>query len=361
MKKFFRPLVLALIILFIFACVSIDLTYDPADRRGSNSGVSSITQAQAGKITIYTSMYGDVVENIHKALSSYFPNYHIEFTYGGTGLIQATIEQQVAEGSRLGCDILMIAEPSYSMELKEKGMLHPYRSKEASNLVFDYDPQGYWYPVRVSAMVLAYNPDRTPRNTIPDSFYAFAYDQSLRGAVSMSSPITSGTSLASVSALRDKYGYGYFDALGRQNVHIDSGSVALQKLEAGEYKMVMILEETVLKARAEEGSKIEIIYPSDGAIVIPSTIVIVNDKWNANMNAKIAEEIADWFLSAQGQNAIVMGWMHSVIKDDRVPYHSIPTSEIVANSMPVSWENLINDREEIRSAFEEDVIYRRAN
>jgi iron(III) transport system substrate-binding protein len=248
----------------------------------------------------------------------------------------------------------LVAEPSYSLELKENGMLHPYVSSEASNLAFDYDREGYWYPVRICNMVLAYNPERNAKNTIPNSMYDFAYNASVRGAISMSNPLTSGTAMASVTALKDKYGYDYFAALGRQNVMVESGSVALTKLETGECQVIMILEESVLKKREEEGSKLEVIYPTDGTIVVPSTIMTINDRWNANRNTAAAQVITDWFLSPDGQNAIVDGWMHSPRANfPRAPYDAIPTTRIMENSMPVIWENVYRQREEIRTRFEE--------
>ena len=359
MKKFFYLAAAILVILAVFACVSIDLTTDGSKSSASSSRRMSSDQQYEGKIMIYTSIYTEVGHVVEKALAEYFPNCQIEFSYGGTGTIQALIEQQMAADGKLGCDILLIAEPSYSMELKGKGLLHPYISSEASGLAFDYDPQGYWYPVRVSNMVLAFNPDRTPRNTIPETFYAFANDPSFRNVISMTNPIISGTSLASITALRDKYGYAYFDALRRQNVSIDSGSVALEKLQAGEYKMIMVLEEMVLRLREEEKSRLEVIYPSDGTIVIPSTIMIINDRWNANGNIKTAQLITDWFLSEDGQEAIISGWMHSVRKDiNKIPYYSIPTERIILNSIHVNWETLNNDKDEIKSRFEETVMYR---
>jgi len=356
MKKFFCPAA-AVLAALIVSCAAFDFTTGSAGG-GFNAESNSVNRSRSGGITIYTSMYGDVIEDIERALSRYFPNIQIQFNSGGTGIIQTQIENEIAAGGRLGCDLILVADPSYSMELKERGLLHQYFSSEASSLVFDYDPQGYWYPVRVSNMVLAYNPERTPRNTLPDSFYAFANDQSLRGFISMSSPITSGTSLASIAALKEKYGYDYFTALGRQNVSIDSGAIALGKLETGEFKMVMVLEESILKMRAEERSKLDIIYPSDGTIVIPSTIMIVNEKWSAHGNIETAQAITDWFLSEEGQNAIVAGWMHSVRKNGRIPYNSKQTSEITANSMPLNWEALNADKEIFRMRFEESVFYR---
>jgi len=343
MKKFFGSV--------LFLCLAAVLVFVGCrDNRRTASGAQD---GPSGKIMIYTSMYEDIIEAVDRVLAREFPNIDVEFFYGGTGTIQTKIAAE-RETGKLGCDMLMVAEPSYSLELKENGLLHPYVSPQSQSLGFEYDSEGYWYPVRISNMVLAYNPEKNAKDAIPNSLYDFAYSDSVRGAVSMSNPLTSGTAMASVTALRDKYGYDYFAALGSQGVMVESGSVALTKLETGECKVIMILEESVLKKREEEGSKLEVIYPTDGTIVIPSTIMTINDNWNANQNTEAAQVITDWFLSPAGQNAIVDGWMHSTRANfARMPFDAISTTEIRNNSMPVVWENVFRQREEIRTRFEE--------
>jgi len=307
----------------------------------------------SGNIRIYTSMYEDVIKNVRIDLQRKFPKCNIEFVYGGTGRLKHMISTEKRR-ARLGCDILMVAEPAYSLELKNSGLLHSYMSKEAGNLAFDYDPDGFWYPVRVNNMVLAYNPARNQRNSVPNSFYDFAYDSRVRGALSMRNPNISGTSMSTLTALRDKYGYDYFTALGAQRVQIEYGTAeAIRKLETGEYKVIMILEESILQKRME-GSTLEVIYPADGTIIIPSTVMIINNQWSANRNTRTAEAIVDWFLSEEGQNAIVAGYMHSVRKDfPRIPFGSKPTEEIMENRIHINWENNLRDRDEIIHRFEE--------
>ncbi|MDR1987068.1 MAG: ABC transporter substrate-binding protein [Treponema sp.] len=311
----------------------------------------AVNQGPRGKIVIYTSMYEDIIAAIDKALEQEFPSCDIEFVYGGTGAIQTKVAAEQKTG-KLGCDMLMVAEPAYSLELKEHKVLHPYLSKEAVNLDFDYDPEGYWMPVRISNMVLAYNPEYTDKSSIPRSFYDFAFDEGVQGRISMSNPLTSGTAIAAVTALREAYGYEYFEALGRQKVNVEASSTALAKLERGEYQAIMILEESVLKKQEETGSKVEVIYPSDGTIIVPSTIMTIHETWSANHNLAAAEAITDWFLSEKGQANIVAGWMHSVRAHfAALPYHAIPTSQIRAHSMPVNWETCYREREEIRAQF----------
>ena len=315
----------------------------------------SANAAEKPKITIYTSMYEDVIEEMTAVVREKFPNYNVEFFYGGTGTLQAKIAAE-RDSKKLGCDMLMVADPSYALELKADGMLHPYISKHAENISLEYDSEGYWYPVRTLNMVLAYNPEKYDKKDLPKSFKEFAYDSSMKGVISMPNPLTAGSALVAVSALKDKYGYEYFDKLAENKVMVESGSVALTRLETGECKVIMILEESVLKKREEESSALEVIYPEDGAICVPSPIMTVTDEWSAHKNSKICEELTDWFLSAEGQKYIVKGWMHSVLKNPpAIPYDSIPTEKIVKSSMPVNWEHCLKERPELRTNFEERV------
>ena len=347
MKKIIAMLLAVVMLLSLAAC-------GPTQTGVDTTGMK-VHDEVTGKVVIYTSMYQDIIEALDVTLKTVFPNAEIEFFQSGTGTIQSKVTAEI-EAGKLGCDMLMVAEPAYALELKELGVLHPYDSKEKKNLAFDYDEEGYWYPVRISNMVLAYNPELYTEADVATSMKDFAYNTALKGAISMSNPLTSGTALASAVALRAEYGYEYFEALAAQEVMVESGSVALTKLETGECKEVMILEESVLKKREEEGSKIACIYPTDGTIVCPSPIMTITDEMSANANSKACEVITDWFLSLDGQSAIVAGWMHSVRKDyPEPPFDAIPTKDITKNTMPIDWVDCYSNRSEVRTKFEESV------
>ncbi|MCH3920217.1 MAG: hypothetical protein LKE39_07080 [Sphaerochaeta sp.] len=94
-----------------------------------------------GNIMIYTSIYEDIVTMMDNALAEKFPNCNIEFFQGGTGKIQTKVAGEMATG-KLGCDMMLVAEPAYSLELNEDGYLHKYLSPNRTNLRFDYDKEG---------------------------------------------------------------------------------------------------------------------------------------------------------------------------------------------------------------------------
>ena len=352
-KRIFSILLAASItILAITGCGEKTNKPDPND---TSLDLAMVRSDVSGNIVIYTSMYDDIIDEMKKEMKQVFPNLNVEFFQGGTGTIQSKIAAEMDSG-KMGCDILMVAEPSYSLELKEKGVLHPYKFSAADKLMFDYDKEGYWYPVRTLNMILAYNPDLYDKSEVPHTMKEFAEDASMKGVISMSNPLTSGTAYASVVALLDKYGEDYFKALGQQNVAIESGSVALTKLETGECKEIMILEESVLKKRQEEGSSLEVIYPDDGSIPVPSTIMIIDEKYSKNANIAAAEAVEEYFLSPAGQRQIVKGWMYSVRSDvNEYPYDAVPLPEMLKNTMPVDWDKCYKQREEIRTMFQEYV------
>lgn len=339
MKKRSLLLVLALVL----ACTML-----PVSSLAANPDVT-------GKVVIYTSMYQDIIDMMDAALAEQFPNCDIEFFYGGTGTLQTKLAGEMEVGT-LGCDMLMVAEPAYSLELKEGGWLHPYVTDARNNMRFEYDEDGYWYCVRVCTMGLAYNPEMYSKEEIPTSYKDFAYDTTAAGMISMSNPLTSGTAMATIVGLVDKYGEEYFDALGKQDVMIESGSSALAKLETGECKVIMILEESVLKKREEEGSTLEWFIPDDGNVVVPSTVMTVAEDKSANKNVAACEAVTDWLLSEEGQSYIVKGWMHSVLTDyPTEPYDGASTTELKETNIPVDWEKCFKDRESIRTMFQEKV------
>ena len=312
-----------------------------------------------GKVVIYTSMYPFAIDMMTEALKEEFPNLEVEFFYGGTGSLQTKIAGEMGADMKgiLGCDMMMVAEPSYSFELKDYGYLEPIEIDNPDELLrFAYDPDGYWYSVRTLNMVLAYNPDLNKKEDLPTSFKDFAEDESMKGQISMGDPLTSGTAMAAATALSDKYGYEYFEALGKNEVMVESGSTALAKLQTGECKEIMILEESVLKARKEEGSGIEVIYPDDGVILVPSTVMTVAEEKSANANIEACEAITRWLLSEKGQQYILEGYMHSVLKGmEEVPEGSISTDELISMDIGVDWERCYHDRDEIRKKFQESV------
>ena len=218
-------------------------------------------------------------------------------------------------------------------------------------------------------MVLAYNPEMVDDwaakgVTIPQTFEAFANDPALKGYISMGNPMSSGTTFAAVASLTqdNHYGEDYLKGLAANNVMIESGSTAITKLQTGECAAIMILEESILKALkdAEDAgtplTNLACIYPEDGVVLIPSTVMTVAEEHSKNVNTEACEAVEQWLLSEAAQKLILEGFMHSVFKGmEEIPYGSIDTEQLIEKDLGVDWENAYHNREAINTAWTEIV------
>ena len=323
-----------------------------------------------GELVIYTSMYAGVVEMMDAALKKEFPNLKPGndgsfFFRAGSGELITKIYGEMGTGKDqpLGCDLLMVAEPSFSLELNDAHYLQSFELEDAENVMrFPYGKDGTWYPVRVCNMVLAYNPEmeeswKAKGVTIPKTFKDFAADPALKGYISMGNPLTSGTSYAAVVSLIGKYGEGYLDQLAANKVMRESGPVAIAKLQSGECAAIMILEESILKFIDDEAKKgntvtnLKVIYPEDGVILIPSNIMVVAEELSKNVNTDAAEAVARWFLSEDGQKMILEGFMHSTLKGVPAPRLSVDTDSLIRKDLGVDWEKAYHEREAITNLW----------
>ena len=339
------------------------------------SAALAVNEDVEGELVIYTSMYPFAIDMMDAAIKAEFPNLTPGvdgsfFFYSGTSKLITKIYGEMGDkrDQPLDCDMFMVAEPAFSLEMKDYGYLHDFEIEDAENLLrFPCDPEGYWYPVRVCNMVLACNPEMADAwaakgVNIPRTFKDFAYDPALKGYISMGDPMTSGTAYAAVCALLDKYGEEYLDKLGENRVMRESGSTAIAKLQSGECAAIMILEESIVKyiddeaQNGNEVSNVEVIYPDDGVVLIPSTVMIVAEEYSKNVNTEAAEAVAQWLLSEEAQKLIMKGYMHSVLAGMKdCPAHSVDTDSLIAKDIGVDWEKAYHDREQINELWTEKV------
>ena len=344
---------------------------------GTMTTALAVNEDVEGELVIYSSMYQFVIDMMDEALKAEFPNLipgnnGSFFFYGGTSALITKIYGEMGpnKDGTLGCDMFMVAEPAFSLELKDAGYLEPIAIDNPGELLrFPYDEEGYWYPVRVCNMVLAYNPEKEAEwaakgVNIPKTFKDFATDPALKGLISMGNPLTSGTTYAAVASLiqDDHYGQDFLKGLAANEVMIESGSTALTKLETGECAAIMILEESVLKKLKEAAdagnpiTNLKCIYPEDGVILIPSTVMTVAEDHSKNVNIEACEAVEKWLLSEEAQKLILEGYMHSVFAGMKeVPYESVDTDGLIEKDLGVDWENAFRNREAINTAWTEIV------
>ena len=303
-----------------------------------------------GDVMVYTSIYPDIIDKMCKPnVAKAFPDMKVTWFQGGTEKVKTKIAGEI-KAKKIGTDVLMVADPSYYLALKKQGLLLDYVSKNQKDVIADKDKNGSWTAVRISNMIIAYNKDKVQN---PPKSWQDLTDPKWKGKIAMPNPMLSGTAYVAVGALADKYGWEYFDKLKANGIRVEEGNSAIQnKLLTGEYAAAMILEENILKLKETKHEPLEVVYPSDGIICVPSPIAI----FNTTKNPDGAKALVDWWLSKEGQQAVVKGWMHSVRGDVEPPTGAPKLSTLLPNAVKVNWDKLATEDAKIKEAFRTRVM-----
>ena len=308
-----------------------------------------------GKVMIYTSIYLHIIEQIKPVLKNKFPNLDVQWFYGGSEKVITKLVAEFEQGNTMA-DLILLADPAYYNALKREGRLLKYQSPNLQYLHPGwFDKDNYYAAVRTNVMGIAYNKKLVAPKDLPKTWWDLA-DPKWKGRVGMPNPLLSGTAFVSVAGLArsPKHGWPLFEAYRKNRITCEPGNGAVEtKLLSGQLAVAMLLEENVLKAM-NEGKPLGFIHPTDGPIVVQCPIAIMK----TTKNPAAAKAVYDFFLSKDGQQAILDGWMPSVRKDMPAPKNSaMHIKEVMKFSLPMDWEALSREPEKVKEKFDKVVLH----
>ena len=263
----------------------------------------------SGDLWVYTSMYRHVLDALEPALKQALPDVTVHWFQAGSEKVTARLEAELAGGGTQ-CDVLATSDPFLYARYKSEGRWLRYTSPNAARVPRGLvDGDGAYVAVRLSTMVLV-NRSGGPA---PTSF-AELTDGRFKDDVVVGDPLTSGTAFTWAVMMQRTHGRSYFSKLRSNGARVAGGNAAvLQKVEGGEARSGVLLLENALTARAK-GSPVEIVWPSDGAVLIPGYAGILT----GTKHADAARAFVDFLLSPEGQKIISQqGDMHAV--DPKLP------------------------------------------
>lgn len=314
---------------------------------------TAVAAATPIEVKIYTSVYREVVdilkEPIDAKLKGQSPAIKVTWVQAGSRKIAARLEEEWAAGKN-EADILLTADPAFYKKLKADGKLVAYKSPEAERQGAGYrDPEGYWATARFSTMVIGVSPEVEAGMTSPKpaSFKDLADAKGLK-RVAMGDPSLSGTTFTAVATLSKRLGWDYFKDLKKKKaLSAGSNSTVQQRLDTGESDAGICLLENLLLAKAG-GSKVGVVYPKEGAIVIPGPIALLPHA----KDSKPARAVYDAILSAEIQKILVeKGGMHSADPAMPTPAGAPKLEELLGTETAASIYDPAADSEAIKNEF----------
>ncbi|MFQ5628931.1 MAG: ABC transporter substrate-binding protein [bacterium] len=315
----------------------------------SISLLSCSDQKSENTLTIYTSLYPEVIAIMKQAAARELPDLKLDFLQLGSELVAARVNTELAAGGAKA-DIIMTSDPFWYHELKKAGLLEQIDAPQAGQAPPSLrDPDNYWITNRIPVMVIAYNKN----SAVPaPTGLADLTDPEYRGKITMGDPLKSGTNFTTIAVLARTYGWEFIEKLKANEIMSSGGnSATLRRVESMEYPIGVVLLENLLATR-RKNTDVEIIYPEDLLISIPSPIAIMK----GTKNLQAAKRFCDFAFSKAGQEAIIAGYMYSPLPGFAPPAGARPWQEVAASMF--EWDDTTIDeigrtREEIKKRFRE--------
>src|SRR3989304_4223733 len=162
----------------------------------------------------------------------------------------------------------------------------------------------------------------------------------------MGNPLYSGSNFVTVAAFVQKDGWGWFERARATGVAIVRGnSEAATALAGKEFGVAMTLD-YLIAGLIRKGAPLAIVWPSEGAISVPSPIAIIKGTKNPNGS----KAFVDYVLSKEGQEFLVKQEAIPARGDVKPPAGQPSAKQI--KFLPIPYEWAADNAPAIREKFE---------
>jgi iron(III) transport system substrate-binding protein len=307
-----------------------------------------IAQAKApSRVLLYTSVPQELATQFADAFMKKRPDIRVEIYRAGSTEVGAKIAAEREVGG-IRADLLWLADAPVYYDLRKRGELFAYVSPEAKAIPADLkDPKGLFTAGRLINMIIGVNTEVIPLKDAPKSWQDFP-EQGKKAV--MGNPLYSGSNFVTVAAFVQKDGWGWFERARAKGVAIVRGnSEAATALAGKEFAVAMTLD-YIVAGLIRKGAPLAIVWPSEGAISVPSPIAIIR----GTKNPAGSKAFVDYVLSKEGQEFLVKQEVIPVRGDVKPPKGQPSAKEI--KFLPIPYEWAADNAPAIREKFEKMML-----
>jgi iron(III) transport system substrate-binding protein len=210
--------------------------------------------------------------------------------------------------------------PGLMNEWVKKGWVMKYESPEMKHYPADLRMDGYWTPVNVLTVTIAYNADHVKPEEAPKTWEDLL-DPKWKGKMVASDALSSGAVLHSFNALQLAFGKSYMEKLAKQDVLVKAGSGAtLQTMISGERPISALILDYYVAEAVGKGANLRIVMPDAG---IPASLEIIAIP-TAAPQPDVGKRFVDFALSKEAQDNWQQKHGTLSLRDDVAPVKMPP-------------------------------------
>jgi iron(III) transport system substrate-binding protein len=227
-----------------------------------------------GKVVWYTSLALPSAEKVAKLFEAAYPPIKVEVHRTGSQRIIQRVMQEL-QANLKNVDVVHTSDAGHFVLLKEKKLLARYTPAGVERFPAGFkDPDGYYYGLRATVNVIAYNTKAVSAGEAPQGWKDLL-DRKWQGKLVTAHPGYSGVIATHVLALVHLHGWDYFKQLAQNKVMLVQSAVDPAGVVASGERVVAVNggDYTFYQAK-KKGNPIEIVYPKEGVplVVSPSAI-----------------------------------------------------------------------------------------
>jgi iron(III) transport system substrate-binding protein len=244
-----------------------------------------------GLVVWYTSVALPTATAIAHAFKQKYTGVDVELHRSGSERVLQRFMQEASAGIK-NADLIDTSDAGHFELLKGKGMLLKFTPQGVAGFADGFrDKTGFYYGMRSTLSVIAYNPKILPEKDAPRTWKDLLNSR-WSGKMVTAHPGYSGIIVTHVLALVNLYGWDYFRDLAKNKLHIVQSALDPAGIVAsGERAVGVNGAEYFYYKTQKRGNPIRIIYPKEGVPLIVSPVAIAKDAPHPNIAKLLSEFI----------------------------------------------------------------------
>lgn len=337
----FKPVAIWLLFILTLSCFAASCSFKKSDKN----------------VVVYTSVDQVFAEPVLKMFEKesgikVLPVYDVE-----ANKTSGLVNRLIAEKDLPRADVFWNGEIAQTLVLKEKGILKPYKSKNASDIPDIYrDTENYWTAFGGRARVFIINTSLLKPDEYPNSINDLLNEKYPAKKIGIAKPLF-GTTATHCAALYHMWGrektLDFFNGLIDRGITVlDGNSVVRDQVADGQLLFGLTDTDDAISA-LEKGKPVTIVFPDQqeeniGTLIIPNTVSMIKGAPNTDNAKKFIDFILD---KSTEKYLLESGWCQvsvrpldakTSIKIDHVKPMNVTFTDILSQM-----ENVITDLKEL--------------
>jgi iron(III) transport system substrate-binding protein len=312
----------------------------------TGDAVDAVAAKKEGKVVWYTSTPFETANKITRLFESETGIRVEMFRSGGSAILRRFLQEHQA--GRIAVDVLTTSDPAASADLARKGIFLPFKPENFDKLPAEAkEPSGAYVAQRLNMMTIFVREDKIPAADAPKT-WSDLVDPKYKGRMVTTDPSYTALGLMTVATLSRAFGWDYYKKLRANETMIVQGNQQVSDmLKRGERLIAAGGLDSYAADERKQGHPIATIYPSEGALIIPSPTAVV--KGSPNPNA--AKLFATFMLTEKVQRLFPEDGGYAARIDIPPPAGSPKLADVKA--MALDYDQIEKDAARVKRQFNE--------